>query len=176
MSDDEQVEELLLIVDYEDEEEGIKHLVCFLNPEDAQERNPFDDTRMIVGEFEPGPDGEFHPSTLQVNPEFLHALVHFMNECAIEAPDLLEQARQHKGGHLYLVDPRYTFDGGEPPISEILGGFAIDESGKPVPSSFRINPEHLLFKDDTGVSGILFDRVFYDWLHGSAEEAAGDDE
>ncbi len=47
----------------------------------------------------------------------------------------------------------------------MLGAFAVDESGQIVPGSFQYNRNHVFFDQQSGVSGVLSDREFYDWLH-----------
>jgi hypothetical protein len=147
-----------------EEPEGTKHYVCFLDPVLAGARGI--DWRAVVGEFDPTADGEFAPETFRLNPEFVAAFVGYMNGPVLASEEVREQARANPRGFLHLLDPRCGDPDGEPPAGELLGGFAIDESGHPVPDSFRYNPDHLMFDPDSGPSGILVDRRFYNWLHG----------
>ncbi len=70
------------------------------------------------------------------------------------------------GQWLYLVDPRNTAPENEdPPGPDMLGCFAVDETGQVVPFSFQYNADHRWFCPDKGPSGLLTDRRFYDWLN-----------
>ena len=53
----------------------------------------------------------------------------------------------------------------EPPASDVVGGFDVDHDGRIVPGSFEYNAHHAWFDPDSGPSGLLADRQFYDWLH-----------
>lgn len=147
-----------------DEPEGPRHLVCFLEKDTADAQGGIE-VRDVVGDFDPKADGEFDPETFRLNPEFIQGLVAYMNAEAIHSPELIEQARSNPGAILYLLDPRNDHPGAEPPIGDLLGGFAIADDGTPVPNSFRYNDQHVMFDPVTGPSGILTDRQFYDWLH-----------
>lgn len=149
-------------------DDGQRSFVCFLLPE-AAETNGIPD-RAIVGEFDPREDGEFDPDSFRGNTLFLDAFIDFMNEKTIHSDELLDQARQNAGNVLYLVDPRHPDPTVEPEAGDILGGFEIDDSGLPVPDSFRYNPQHVLFDSETGPSGILTDKQFYDWMHDSKND------
>ena len=48
-----------------------------------------------------------------------------------------------------------------------MGCFAVDGSGQIVPNSFMYNENHRWLEPASGVSGVLEDRRFYDWLHAS---------
>lgn len=161
--------ELLNIFDFE-ENGGSRHLVCFLEPVLAGAKGiPID---AIVGEFTPDDQGEFDPDTFLLNEDFIVAFTNYMNTQVIHSPDLRNQAMGNPGGVLYLVDPRVTEAVNDPDPGDLLGGFAIDDDGQPVPDSFRYNPQHLMFTRTHGPSGILTDRRFYRWLHPvSGEEA-----
>jgi hypothetical protein len=89
-----------------------------------------------------------------------------MNDHAIRSPELLDRAREKAGHPIYLLDPRINELEGEPDRSSILGGFEVDAGGSPVASSFRYNPEHVLFDPEHGLSAILTDVDFYRWMHG----------
>lgn len=146
------------------EPDGPRHLVVFLEPLHAQLQGIV--SRAVVGEFVPRPDGEFDPATFRLNPEFVAMFVQYMNEEAIQSPELLAQAEQNPSSHLYLVDPRNPQeDDGPPPASDLLGRFSVDAHGRPVPGSFEYNPAHAMFDPVTGPSEILTDRKFYNWLH-----------
>lgn len=143
------------------------HLVCFLEHDLARERgiNP----RAVVGEFEPGPNHEFNPETFVANPDFLEAFADYMNLEAARDPELIQQARDNGGRWLFVLDPRYQGSTEtEPPMGELLGAYAVDEADEIVPNSFRYNDNHEWFSVDHGISGVLSDRRFYDWLHGDA--------
>jgi hypothetical protein len=144
-----------------------RHLVCFLDPVLAGARGI--DHRAVVGEFTPGPGLAFDPSTFRLNPAFVETVTGYMNEEAGRSDDLKRDARGQPGGWLYVLDPRYT--GGpdeEPPAADLLGCFAVDGSGQIVPNSFLYNEKHRWFGEASGVSGVLSDRRFYDWLHSAA--------
>jgi hypothetical protein len=142
---------------------GTRHLVCFLEPVLAGARGI--EGRSVIGEFTPRDDGEFDPETFLLNPEFVEAFIRYMNKTVIEAPEMEEQSRANPAGYLHLIDPRCGVQEGEPPLADVLGGYAIDPDGKAVPGSFRYNPDHVMFDPTSGPSGILTDRRFYDWLH-----------
>lgn len=161
-TDDDFSLELLNIFDIE-EDGTTRHFVCFLEPVLAGAQGI--PVAAIVGEFTPDGDGEFDPDTFRLNEEFIGAFTAYMNDEVIHSPDLRNQALGNPGGVLYLVDPRITEAVNEPDPGDLLGGFAIDDDGQPVPESFRYNPQHQMFTRTHGPSGILTDRRFYDWLH-----------
>lgn len=156
---------LLNIYEIEDEEAGgTRHLVGFLDPVRAGARGLA--SHAMVGEFTPGPDGEFDGDSFVPNPEFVAAVTAYMNAQAGPSPEVAAEARKVPGDWLYLVDPRdETPDGDDPPRENILGAFAVDEGGQVVPNSFQYNANHRWFSRESGVSGMLEDRRFYDWLH-----------
>lgn len=147
-----------------DEPEGTRHYVCFLDPVRAGAQGI--DWRCVVGEFDPTPEGNFDPTGFRLNPEFVAAFVTYMNARVLSSEEVREQARANPESILHLLDPRCGEPDGEPAEGNLLGGFAIDPQGQPVPDSFRYNPDHLMFDPQQGPSGILIDRRFYDWLHG----------
>lgn len=144
------------------EPEGPRHLVAFLEPVLAELRGIV--SHAVVGEFLPRTDGEFDPNTFELNPEFVLQFIRYMNEEAIHSPELLDQAARNPSSQLHLVDPR-NLDDDEPPLSDVLGRFTIDEHGQPVAGSFEYNREHAMFDPVKGPSDILTDRSFYNWLH-----------
>jgi hypothetical protein len=150
---------------FEVEQEGRRrHLVCFL--EVVLAGSVGIDDQSVIGEFSPGPDGEFGLETFEPNPGFIAAFTAYMNELVAIEPELLARARQSPGGKISLVDPRYdAAPAADAPPSEILGSFAIDLAGKIVPGSFQYNPLHQWFSPTRGTSGLLDDQRFYDWLH-----------
>jgi hypothetical protein len=156
--------DLLNIFEVDDANEGrSRHFVCFLMPSTA-ERSGIPD-RAIVGEFTPGPEGVFQPDTFQPNALFLEAFVEYMNRKAVYSPELVARAKESPGEVLFLVDPRVESYDIEPEPVDVLGGFQVDEEGVAVADSFRHNPNHVLFNEQTGPSGILTDTRFYGWLH-----------
>jgi hypothetical protein len=160
---------LSLLNVFEVEHEGsIRHLLCFIDPVLAGARGI--DSRSILGALTPRPDGALDPSALQINPEFIEAFQHFMNEHAVRSPELAQEARNHPGDWLYVIDSRHEGDPqADPPASEVVGCFAVDETGQIVPNSFQYNRQHLWFSPDTGGSSLLMNRHFYDWLHVQTE-------
>jgi hypothetical protein len=156
-----------------DEELGTLYLVCFLEPVMAGAVGI--PSRAVVGEFTPDADNEFDPETFERNDEFINAFVQYMNREGAKAPELLAQAKAEPGGFLYLVDPRFDIDAfgdEEPPAAQLIGRFLVDEQGDIIPDSFEYNSDHVLFDPESGVSGLLNDRRFYDWLHPQGTPAA----
>jgi hypothetical protein len=148
-----------------------RHLVCFLDPVLAGARGI--DGREIVGEFRPGPNREFDPATFVANPGFIEALTRYMNDEVASTDALRAEAGRYSGGTIHVLDPRSrAAQGEEPSADDVLGGFEVDAAGGIVPGSFRYNGEHLWFNPKTGISGVLADRRFYDWLHPLAGPAA----
>src|SRR4051794_2003649 len=145
-------------------EEGVKHLVGFLDPVRAGAEGIA--TRSIVGGFTPGEDGAFNPGSFSVNPEFVAAFTDYMNGEPSRSDEIAAQARTVPSSWLYVVDPRdQTPDDQDPPGSQVIGCYAVDEAGQIVPNSFQYNAEHLWFCPETGPSGVLENRQFFDWLH-----------
>ncbi len=159
-------ESLALLNIYEVESEhGPASLLCFLDPVLAGAKGI--ERRSIVGEYVAGADGEFDPDSFRVNPGFVEALTGYMNDEASGSSGIIEQSRGVTSGWLYILDPRDRTPGGtEPDTANVLGAFAVDDSGQVVPGSFQYNANHAMFHRDHGTSGLLFDRSFYDWLHG----------
>lgn len=150
------------------EPEGPRHLVAFLEPVLADLQGIV--SQAVVGEFQPREDGDFDPHSFELNPEFVLQFIRYMNEEAIHSLELLDQAARNPSSQLHLVDPR-NLDDDEPPLSDVLGRFAIDELGHPVPGSFEYNREHAMFDPVKGPSDILTDRSFYNWLHPVSDDA-----
>ena len=145
--------------------EGVnRHLICFLDPILAGARGI--DERSIVGEFKPGPDNSFDPDTFVPNGTFIEALIRYMNEQVVLTEALRTEAAQNAGGSLFILDPRCRAEGDEePPEEDVLGAYSVDDDGEIVPDSFEYNDRHHWFHPGGGVSGVLSDRTFYDWLH-----------
>ncbi len=141
-----------------------RHLICFLDMVLAGARGIGE--RSVIGEFTPSPDGSFDPTSFRLIPDFAETLTAYLNAETGHAPEIIAQARTQPGMWLYLIDPRNP-DGPEddPPAADVLGCFAVDADGQVVPSSFQYNRNHLWFSPEAGVSGLLSDRRFYDWLH-----------
>jgi hypothetical protein len=155
---------LLNIFEILTDEGATRHLVGFLDPVLAGSRGL--DSRSMVGEFDPGPDGVFDHTTFRPNPEFIAAVEQFMNGAPSRTPEVADQARAIPNQSLYIVDPRNrTEPDADPPASDILGAYSVDGDGRIVPGSFQYNRAHLWFCPASGVSGMLEDRGFYDWLH-----------
>lgn len=164
MSRDEQGLPLLNVFEVEDSDGITRHLICFVDPVlgGAVGLNH----ECIVGDFEPRPDGGFDPASFRPNPDFLLALQRYMNEEVLPSAAVENQARQAGQGQQVILDPRYDPEEGEAPtIQDVVGSFAVEPSGEIIPGSFRLNEGHTLFDPDRGLSGLFFDREFYDWLH-----------
>jgi hypothetical protein len=159
-------ESLALLNIYEVESEhGPASLLCFLDPVLAGAKGI--ETRSVVGEYVARGDEGFDPDAFRVNPAFVEALTGYMNEEAAASGGIAEQARDVTSGWLYVIDPRdRTPEGTEPDPANVLGAFAVDDSGQVVLGSFQYNAKHAMFHREHGTSGLLFDRSFYDWLHG----------
>jgi hypothetical protein len=157
---------LSLINVFEVQREGaVQHLIGFIDPVLAGARGI--DARAVLGDFTPGPDGDFDPRTFRVNPRFVAGFEQFMNEVIARSDEMIGAARKHPGGWMNIVDARLRSQtSGDPPLAELIGRFQIDDSGSIVAGSFRHNPEHVWFHPDTGTSSVLLNRQFYDWLHG----------
>jgi hypothetical protein len=157
--------ELSLLNVYEVETDGsTHHIVCFLDAVLAGARGI--DSRAVVGEFTPQPDGRFDPETFELNPEFIEVFTQYMNEESAQTEQVVQEASANPSAWLYVIDPRSpNAPAADPPPSDVLGCFAVDDHGQVVPNSFQYNSEHVLFDPAQGVSGILADRRFYDWLH-----------
>ena len=155
-------------------EGGRRHLVCFQEAVLAGAVGILE--RSIVGEFTPGPGGAFDPAAFRQNPAFREAATRYLEAKAANAPEIIAGAKVHPDSRLELFDPRHEHgpdQAAEPTDADVLGSFAVDEQGRIVPESFRPNPAHLWFHPESGPSGLLSDRRYYEWLHPVA--ATGDD-
>ncbi len=160
---DEQANPYLNIFEVETEG-GTKHFVGFIDPELAEARGI--DSRCLIGEFEPMPDGEFDVHTFVANPEFLAAFVAYMNDGPIRAEDVIEYASTHPGEPLYIVDPRNMSNPEEePPDHDVMGLFQVDPDGQVIPNSFQYHEKYEWFSISSGTSGLLEDPRFYEWMH-----------
>lgn len=157
--------DLSLLNVFEVETGGVhRHLIGFLDVVLAGRLGI--DARSVVGQFEPNAGGGFNPETFQLNPQFIEVFVQYMNERVALSPEVVRQALERPSDWLYLLDPRSPAGSSEePPASDLIGCFAVDATGQIVPRSFQYNREHLWFDPVRGVSGVLSDRAFYDWLH-----------
>jgi hypothetical protein len=154
---------LLNIYDLETDD-GSVSILCFLDPVLAGAKGI--DARSVVGDYVANGEGEFDAEAFHVNPGFVEALTGFMNEETAASEAIESQARAIRSDWLYVVDPRDRTDPeDEPPASNVLGAFAVDDTGQVVPGSFQYNAKHRMFDRQYGTSGLLFDRAFYDWLH-----------
>ena len=157
---------LLNMFDVQDESGKIRHLICFLDSvrAGAEGINP----KAIVGEIpvegSVKPD-EFDPKDFQLNAGFVENLTNFLNECGAISEELQTQARSITSGWLYLIDPRHQDPNVEPSDANTIGAFAVDDTGQIVPGSFLYNEKHRFFDPDSGMSGLLMNRDFYDWLN-----------
>lgn len=140
-----------------------RHVLCFLDTVLAGVKGI--DARWTIGELTPGPDGTFDASSLTLNPEFIVSVTAYMNERAAHAPAIIAQAAERASQWLYILDPRFRGSADEAPPSEVLGCYAVDDTGQVAPGSFQYNQHHVWFDRTFGVSGLLNDRQFYDWLH-----------
>lgn len=158
-------ESLALLNLYEVEtERGPASLLCFLDPVLAGSKGI--DPRSVVGEYVARGGEGFDAEAFRVNPAFVEALTGFMNEEAAASEGIVAQAKEVSSGWLYVIDPRdRSGPAAEPPAANVLGAFAVDDSGQVVPGSFQYNAHHRIFDREHGTSGVLFDRAFYDWLH-----------
>ena len=160
---------LLNLFEVVDDAGATHHIVAFVEPVRAGSEGIA--SRCVVGEFTPGPDGGFDPGSFRANPEFLAAVVDYMNDEAGRSASLVEQARAIRSDWLYVEDPRVGQDENPPAASDLLGAFAVDDVGQIVPKSFQINSHHRLFTAERGASGLLGDRRFHDWLHDPAHQS-----
>lgn len=156
---------LLNVYEINDAEGAPRHLIAFVDTVRAGASGL--DPRSVVGDFTPGADGGFSAQTFRINPEFVRALASYMDEVVATTSGVIRDANDQPSGWLYLIDPRADDEPEEddPDPGDVLGCFAVDDSGQIVPKSFQYNTNHNIFSDDSGVSGLFSDRSFYDWLH-----------
>jgi hypothetical protein len=141
-----------------------RHVLCFLDPVLAGVRGI--DPRWTIGDIAPGPDGQFDAARFTLNAAFTASVTRYMNDEASRAPELQAQAAERPSQRLHVLDSRYRGGADDAPASEVLGGFAVDDTGRIAPGSFQYNAQHVWFEPTYGVSGLLRDRRFYGWLHG----------
>jgi hypothetical protein len=155
---------LLNVFEVSDDEGGTRHLLAFIEPVRAGSSGI--DARSIVGEITPTDDGGYDPRSLKLNPEFIEAFSDYMNEVQAVTPEIVEQARTLPSGWVYIIDPRNVEEPGiDPPPTDLVGAFAVDDAGQVVPKSFQYNSNHALIDQERGMTGLFSDRKFYDWLH-----------
>jgi hypothetical protein len=157
--------ELPLLNVFEVETDGVHHhLICFLDVILAGSRGI--DSRSVIGQFTPSSGGGFDLETFQANPAFIEVFVQYMNERAINSPEIVREASSRSSDWLYLLDPRTPGEfSSDPQAGDLIGCFAVDDTGQLVPRSFQYNQEHRWFDPIRGVSGVFADRAFYQWLH-----------
>jgi len=145
---------------------GKTSYLCFLDPVLAGARGI--EPASVLGRYATDKRGDFDVDGFEVNPAFVESLTGYMNEVTATKGEIVEQARALASGWLYVIDPRDTTGAeAEPPAANLLGAFAVDDTGQVVPGSFQYNKTHILFDREHGPSGVLHDRAFYDWLHGA---------
>jgi len=164
---------MLNVYEIQDDTGANRRLLCLV---DGVRAGAFGiDPRSIVGEIPYDaftPTDQFEPSTFRLNPGFVESITKFMNEVASASPDIIEQAKAVTTGWLYIVDGRHKNREDEPNTEDVVGAYAVDESGQVAPNTFVYNKEHKLFHEDTGVSGILTNADFYHWLHPAPESSS----
>jgi hypothetical protein len=176
MEDDDQDDlPLLNVFEIEDEDQGrTRHLIGFMDPVLAGATGLV--SHAMVGEFTPGPEGDFDPDTFAANPEFIEAVVRFMNIQPGRSEQLRQGATEIPGERLYVVDPRAEVEDDDDPAAEdVLGWYEVDAGGTVVPESFRYNAQHEWFSKASGVSGLLMDHGFYAFVHPEAHGVDGDE-
>ncbi len=155
---------LLNVFEVVAEEGGTRHLLAFI--EAVRAGSSGIDPRSIVGEITPNDEGGYDPTSLKLNPEFIGAFTDYMNEVQAVEPGIVEQARSLPSGWVYIIDPRHVEEPDvNPPETDLVGAFAVDDIGQLVPQSFQYNANHALIDQERGMSGLFTDRRFYDWLH-----------
>jgi hypothetical protein len=154
----------LNVFEVHDDQGRLRHLLAFIEPVLAGSNGI--DSRSIVGEITPIEEGGYDPRSLKLNPEFLEAFTQYMNDVQANTPEIAQQAETLPSGWLYIIDPRnHDAEGIDPPPTDVVGAFAVDEAGQVVPRSFQYNANHALIDQDRGMTGLFSDRRFYDWLH-----------
>ena len=155
---------LLNVYEVSDEQGGTRHLLAFIEPVRAGSAGIA--PRSIVGEITPTEGGGYDPRSLRLNPEFIEAISDYMDEVQANTPEIIEQARTLPSGWVYIIDPRYVDQPEvDPPPTDLVGAFAVDDIGQVVPNSFQYNSNHALIDQERGMTGLFSDRRFYDWMH-----------
>jgi hypothetical protein len=155
---------LLNVFEIADDQGKSRHLLAFIEPVRAGSSGI--ESRVIVGEVKPTDEGGYDPRSLRLNPEFVEAFTAYMNEVIALETQIASQAHDQPSGWVYIIDPRHVEDPDEAtPATEVVGAFAVDESGQVVPKSFQYNANHALIDQQRGMTGLFSDRRFYDWLH-----------
>jgi hypothetical protein len=146
----------------------VQHLVCFLEHTLGFAKGI--DSREVIGRVTRGADGEFDLASLSLNPTFVETFIQYMNDQAARSPEIAREARATPSGWVYVIDPRQPDDpDADTPPSNIVGAFAVDDTGQVVPGSFQYNRNHLWFDPARGQSGFLSRVGFYNWLHSSVK-------
>lgn len=160
---------LPLLMVYElDDTSGRHHVIAFQDPVHAGSVGI--DVRAIVGRFEPTASGGFNPSTFQFNTAFVNMVADFMNAVVIHDPSLAEEATLTNEGRLEVIDPRcQAATMAEIPMTDILGWFSVNDAGAIEKDSFLYNHNHQWFSPESGTSGLLSLRSFYDFVHGGGK-------
>jgi hypothetical protein len=157
---------LLNVFEIADDQGGTRHLLAFIEPALASSAGI--DPSAIVGEITPTEGGGYDPMSLKLNSEFIEAITDYMNDVQAVEPVIIEQARIQPSAWVYVIDPRNAEPPGvEPHAGDVVGAFAVDDSGQVVPRSFQYNVDHALIDQERGMTGLFHDRRFYDWLHPS---------
>jgi len=168
--DDQATLSLLNVFDV-DSDDGLRRLIAFVDPVRAGAEGI--STRTIVGEIDARGDGNFDTTKFVPNTEFLAAIVDFMNSEPSRSNEVVEQAKTIPSHWLYVIDPRNASpEDTDPPASDVIGCYAVDDAGQIVPNSFQYNSEHRLFCPEVGPSGLLDDRRFFEWLNPSTRDSA----
>ncbi len=163
MSDSEALP-LLNVFEVADDQGVIHHLLAFIEPVLAGSNGI--DPRAIIGEITPDGAGGYDPRSLKLNDQFIEAFTSYMNEIQAHSPEIMSQALTLPSGWVYIIDPRNDDpEGVDPPPTDLVGAFAVDEAGQIVPGAFQYNMNHALIDQERGMTGLFSDRRFYDWLH-----------
>jgi hypothetical protein len=91
-------------------------------------------------------DGSLSPEYFDANPlfaDFLHDVV--ARHCPSD-PELIEEAKSHLGGKVYVIDRRSSTPDGSVPAADIIGSFDVDQ-GVVVTGSYQRNPNHTVFSE-----------------------------
>ncbi len=157
---------LLNVFEVPDDQGGIRHLLAFVEPDRANSVGI--DSRSIVGEVTPTEADGYDPRSLKINGEFIEAITDYMNDVQAVEPLIVGQAKVQPSGWVYVIDPRNLQEPGvEPAPADLVGAFAVDDTGRIVPRSFQYNVVHTLIDPERGMTSLFSDRKFYDWMHPS---------